>query len=142
MLLVPRTALSLIWRSLTWRVVSGLPRAHGQYIDFVPRSYEEEEIWGKGMEPKFRSLRLVYHSLYLTWHVKVTFRGTLRSAQISTFAAKQARKEHLVNLCLRIDLDLIKLLDDTVTELIVENQQDLTTNVLRWQILPIKRRPD
>jgi hypothetical protein len=97
---VPRTALaffwrSLIWRSLIWRTVSGLPGSHGQYIDFVPRSYEEDEIWEKGMEPRCRSLRLVYHALYLIWHVKVTFRGTLQSAQTSTFAAKQVRREQL-----------------------------------------------
>lgn len=137
MVLRPRIALSLIWR-----LVFGLPRSRREYIDFVPRSYEEDEIWEKGMEPRSRSLRFVYHSLYLTWHVKVTFRGTLQSARTSTFATKQVRKEHLMNLCLCIDLDLIKLVDDTVTELIIEYQQDPTTNVSQSQMLHIKRRPD
>jgi hypothetical protein len=131
-MLLPSTALSLIWR-----MVSGF---HLQHIDFVPRSYEEE-VWEKGVEPRSRSLRLVYHSLHLTWNVKVTFRGTLQSAQTSSFIAKPARRQHLMNLCLCIDFDLIKLLDDTVTELIIE-YQDPPTNVHKWQMLHIKGRPD
>ncbi|KAH8707028.1 kinase-like domain-containing protein [Phaeosphaeriaceae sp. PMI808] len=114
-------------------MVSGLPRSHGQYIDFVPRSYEEDEIWEKGMGPRSRSLRLVYHSLHPTWHVKVTFRGTLQSAQTSTFAAKQVRREQLMNLCLYIGFDVIRLLDDTVTGLIIECQQDPTSNMLGFK---------
>lgn len=142
MLRVPRTALAFIWRSLIWRMVSGLHRSHGQYIDFIPRSYEEDEIWEKGMEPRCRSLRLVCHSLHLTWHVKVTFRGTLQSAQTSTFAAKQVRREQLMNLCLCIDFDVIRLLDDTVTALIIECQQDPTSNVSQSQRLDFKKRLD
>jgi hypothetical protein len=118
-------------------MVSGF---HRQHIDFVPRSYEEE-VWEKVVEPRSRSLRLVYFSLHLTWHVKVTFRGTLQSAQTSSFVAKPARRQHLMNLCLCIDFDLIKLLDDTVTELIIE-YQDPPTNIPKWQMLHIKRRPD
>ncbi|KAL3426071.1 calcium/calmodulin-dependent protein kinase type 1B [Phlyctema vagabunda] len=136
---VPRMALALIWRSLIWR---RLPRSQGQYINFVPRSYEEHGIWEKGMEPRYRTLRLVYHYLYLTWHVKITLRGTLQSAQTNTFAAKQVRREQLMNLCLCIDFDVIRLLDDTVTELIIECQQDSTTNVPQWQMLHFKKRLD
>lgn len=113
MMLLPSTTISLIWR-----IITGLLRFQEQSVDFTPRTYEEE-IWEKGVEPESRSLRLVYHSSNLDWHVKVTFKGTLQSAQTSTFAKKPERRKHLENLCLCIDFDPIKLLNDTVTELII-----------------------
>jgi hypothetical protein len=64
-------------RVRSWRVLFR-PPPNEQHIDFVRRSYEEDEIWEKGMEPRRRSLRLVYRSRYLIWHIKVTYKGTLQ----------------------------------------------------------------
>lgn len=46
-----------------------------------------------------------------------------------------------MNLCLCIDFDLIKLLNDTVTELIIKYQQDAITTP-QSQILHLKTTPD
>lgn len=67
------------------------------------------------------------HFAHLECHVKVTFRGTLRSAQTAAFAKVTKRRNDLENLCLCIDFDSIQLLNDTVTELIVTRQHDGTT---------------
>lgn len=92
-------------------------------IVFTPRTYKEE-IWERGTEPQSRSLNFVLHFSHLQWHVKVTFRGTLQSAQTAAFAKVTKRRNDLENLCLCIDFDFIQLLDDTVTELIVTRQHD------------------
>jgi hypothetical protein len=123
--LLPSTAPPLIWR-----IIIRLLRFQRQSINFTPKTYEEE-IWEKGTEPGIRSLRLVYHFSHLEWHIKVTFKGTLQPAQTSTFAKKPERRKHLMNLCLCIDFDLIKLLNDTVTELIITYQQDAITTPQR-----------
>lgn len=101
-------------------------------VDFVPRTYKE----GEGED---RSLVLVYNSSHLAWHVKVTFKGPCRSGSIAPMAV---RKEQFENLCLSIDLDHIKLLNDTVTELVIADQQDPTTKDPKWDMLNLKNRPN
>ena len=133
---LPFTALSCIWRT-----ISDLLRFQEQSIDFIPKTYEEE-VWEKGAEPESRSLRLVYHSSHLEWNVKVTFKGTLQAGQTRTFALKPERRKHLTNLCLCINFDSIKLLDDTVTELIIMYQQDMTIATPQCQNLRFKTTPD
>lgn len=129
-------ALSHIWRTIT-----ELLWFQEQSIDFIPKTYEDE-IWEKGVEPESRSLRLIYHSSHLKWHVKVTFKGTLQAGQTRNFAPKPERREHLMNLCLCINFDPIKLLDDTVTELIIMYQQDATISTPQCQNLRFKATPD
>jgi hypothetical protein len=47
-----------------------------------------------------------------------------------------------MDLCLHIDFDVINLLDDTVTEVVIEHQQDATIKIPGLQILSFKKRPD
>lgn len=132
---------SLAALSHIWRTVTELLRFEEQSIDFIPKTYEDE-IWEKGVEPESRSLRLIYHSSHLEWHVKVTFKGTLQAGQTKNFASKPERREHLMNLCLCINFDPIKLLDDTVTELIIMYQKDATISTPQFQNLRFKATPD
>lgn len=94
-------------------------------IEFTPRTYKEG-IRKRGTEPGSRSLSFVFHLSHLKWHVKLTFRGTLQSAQTAAFAGVMKRRADLENLCLCIEFDFIQLLNDTVTELIVTHHHDAT----------------
>jgi serine/threonine protein kinase len=108
-------------------------------IEFTSRTYKEE-IRKRGTEPEDRSLSFVSHLSHLKWHIKLTFRGTLQSAQTATFARVTKRREDLENLCLCIDFEFIHLLNDTVTELIVTHQHDAATS--KAQRLQLKTKPD
>ncbi|KAH8586149.1 hypothetical protein B0O99DRAFT_656987 [Bisporella sp. PMI_857] len=96
----------------------------------------------KRVEPESRSLKFVYYSSQLKWHVKVTFKGTFQSAQTSNFARKPERRKHLMNFCLCIDFNSINLLNDTVTELIITHQQDARTTNPQCQMLWFKTTLD
>jgi serine/threonine protein kinase len=105
-------------------------------ISFTRRTYKEDKERGK--EPMQRWLELVLYSFTSKWHVKVTFQGTLAHAT-DTVSKVTRRRRDLENLCLCIDFKLIRLFDDTVTELIVTQRCDTTTTP--GQKIPLKTSP-
>ncbi|PMD66897.1 uncharacterized protein K444DRAFT_605883 [Hyaloscypha bicolor E] len=113
--------------------MSATPRLGSCTIHFTPKTYKEETE-GKGIEPKTRGLNLVLYSPNRKWHVKLTFQGKLQSAQSRTFAKVTKRRKDLENLCLCIDFDLIQLLANTITELLLIRQQDTHSQRLYLRI--------
>ncbi|KAL5350999.1 hypothetical protein ACLOAV_004573 [Pseudogymnoascus australis] len=71
-------------------------------------------------------------------HSKAHFKRVRREPLV----IKPERRKHLTNLCLCINFDSIKLLDDTVTELIITYQQDTTIATPQRQNLCFKATPD
>jgi serine/threonine protein kinase len=100
-------------------------------IEFTPDSYIEN-VRKIGTEPQKRTLSFVSRLSCSKWHAKITFEGTLQSAQsTATFAKAQKRREDLESLCGHIDFGDIQLLDNTVTELVVTRVQNAATQRLR-----------
>jgi hypothetical protein len=92
-------------------------------ICFSPKTYKEETE-GKGSQPKRRGLNFVLDSFDRKWYIKLTFQGVLYISPKNTFAKVTKRRKDLENLCLCIDFQSIKLLDDTVTELLLTREQN------------------
>lgn len=90
------------------------------------KSYCEDEdylVEGKP-EPSSRSQYLIYHSKDSRWWVKVTFKGELcrilASSTTESRPSKRERRKTYQNIIKLIDYASLPLLDDTVTELILE----------------------
>ncbi|GES62755.1 serine/threonine protein kinase [Aspergillus terreus] len=90
------------------------------------KSYCEDEdylVEGKP-EPTSRSQYLIYHSTDSRWWVKVTFRGELHrilaSSTTESRPSKRERRKMYQNIVNLIDYASLPLLDDTVTEVILE----------------------
>lgn len=81
--------------------------------------------WKAGVEPRKRSLPLVASVAKSRWHVTITFEGSLHSDKAVRANRKQRRLD-LQNLCLCLDFDRLKLVDNTVTELLIKREHDDT----------------
>lgn len=92
----------------------------GAIIEFIPRSYEEDEH-----ESQRRSIGLVLRLSRSKWSVKITYHGTIQSAEIATTPSQ--RRKVLESLCQCIDFEHISLLRDTVTELVLSREHDAIT---------------
>jgi hypothetical protein len=99
-------------------------------IYFSTKTYKEETE-GKGSQPKKRGLNFVLDSLNRKWHIKLTFQGVLHTSPNNTFAKVTKRRKDLENLCLCIDYQSTKLLDDTVTELVLTREHNTFCQKLR-----------
>jgi serine/threonine protein kinase len=84
------------------------------------RSYSEHDGYlaeGKP-EPSIRSQTLIYHSGNSKWWIKVTFKGELHGLEQRT--PKCERRREFQNVVKQIDYSSLLLLDDTVTEVLLE----------------------
>lgn len=81
--------------------------------------------WKAGVEPRKRSLPLVASFAKSRWRVTITFEGSLHSDKAARANRKQRRMD-LQNLCLCLDFDRLKLVDNTVTELLIKREHDDT----------------
>jgi serine/threonine protein kinase len=100
-------------------------------VELLPRTYNEV-ILKRGTEPRQRSLRLIWRNSQSRWHIKVTFHGTLPSSEIIAKVAK--RREDLQELCNRIDFANLRLLGDTVTELVISHSLDIVDRRQKLQL--------
>lgn len=105
-------------------------------IEFLPRTYDE--TGAKGMEPRKRWLNLVVQSSHSRWHIKVTFCGSIQNGQNSIYIKRPKRRKDLQDLCGCIDFQQIRLLDDTVTEVILTRARDDSPG----SRLPFKTQPN
>lgn len=126
----------MLWTSSTISITTNMtPHSTDSWtINFLPKTYEEQ-ILKTGAEPQKRWLSLVLREHSSKWHVKVTFHGTLQN--LSTFAKVTKRREDLRDLCDFIDFSQIKLLNNTVTELVITHNHN--TAVVQSQQLPLKK---
>lgn len=108
-------------------------RAESWAIEFIRGSYEEEST--KGTEPRARWLRFIAQISQQTWHLRITFHGPVPAPSSEIFPKRTKRRENLQQLCLCLDLDQIRLCDDTVTELVVTREPS-------QQKLPLVRPPN
>ncbi|EAW20354.1 protein kinase family protein [Aspergillus fischeri NRRL 181] len=85
------------------------------------RSYSENDAYlteGKP-EPNVRSQMLIYHSDNSKWWVKVTFKGEI-SQGLEQRTPKRERRREFQNFVKDVDYSSLPLLDDTVTEVLLE----------------------
>ncbi|KAI0405751.1 kinase-like domain-containing protein [Xylaria palmicola] len=104
-------------------------------VEFIRRSYDDES-GVEGAEPTKRWLSLVARCSCSKWHVKVAFHGTLYSND-GVLPQITKRRKDLENLCLCIDFGQLRLLRNTVTELLITH--DTNTKGFR---LPLLAFPD
>lgn len=103
--------------------------------------------WIPGQEPRKRSVSGKICLGIFRWHVIITFEGSLHMDRMVR-AAKQQRGQDLINLCLCIDFSCLRLMDDTVTELLIKGENYDTPPIYDNDIkapahaLPLKSNPD
>jgi hypothetical protein len=96
-------------------------------IEFLQGTYSEDQgflVLGQA-EPRSRSQRLVFHlETAKKWHIKVTFAGVTQSAQQQNGSVEKPRKAQrrldFQAFISWIDFERIALLDDDVTEILLE----------------------
>lgn len=103
-------------------------------IHFTRNQYVED-VRGKHVEPVKRGLSFVLYRLDRKWHIKLTYRGNVKSAEDHAFAERPQRQKDFENVCLCIDFDQYQLLDNTVTELLLSQK-----NETHYQPLHLKRQ--
>ncbi|KAF3483914.1 protein kinase domain-containing protein [Arthroderma uncinatum] len=85
-------------------------------IEFVPRSYEEEELYrgAKGFGVPYCSVRAIARSGHKKWHIKISFRHRIPSQIMKKKLERRLEFEAFIS---HIDFhSLPPLIDDTVTE--------------------------
>ncbi|RHZ55097.1 hypothetical protein CDV55_105473 [Aspergillus turcosus] len=104
-------------------------------IELIPNTYTEDEgyLCNGSPEPTKRSEDVQLWHNRLRWRVKVTFKGCNGITSRKNKAKRRASLEALIFL---IDFDSIPLINDTVTELIIEEKNILS----RDPLLPLKPR--
>ncbi|EGE77072.1 serine/threonine protein kinase [Blastomyces dermatitidis ATCC 18188] len=91
-------------------------------IEFKSYSENEDYLVEEKPEPNYRSQTLVYCSRESKWWIKVTFRGgILNESTIKHRTSKKERRKQFQNFVRLIDYGALPLLDDTVTELILDD---------------------
>lgn len=112
-------------QTATRRLTEHLPKSH---IKFVPKSYTDDAFdtrWEQGSRAivvRKHSFRITYVDVEAWWHIRITF-----SAAWSPSTKLLQRKKVVQSFCLRIRFDRIPLLRDTVTEIILSCEQDVST---------------
>ncbi|RLL93633.1 hypothetical protein CFD26_100322 [Aspergillus turcosus] len=104
-------------------------------IELIPNTYTEDEgyLCNGSPEPTKRSEDVQLWHNRLRWRVKVTFKGCNGITSRKNKAKRRASLEALIFL---IDFDSIPLINDTVTELIIEEKNILS----RDPLLPTKAK--
>lgn len=103
--------------------------------DLKFKSYcEDRDFRAEGKpEPNSRSQTLIYHLHDKKWWIKVTFKGAVSSfshnAEPEQIKPKRERRNEFQDFVTMIDFQSLDLLDDTVTELIL-NEDTQTTEAV------------
>lgn len=103
-------------------------------IEFLPRTYGQNAV-----QPRKRWLKLILRFSRSQWHLKVAFHGTIQDDRHPIFGKKLKRRNDLQDLCRCIDFRQIRLLDDTVTEVILSLGLDPNAQSVK---LPCIGQPD
>ncbi|GIK07169.1 hypothetical protein Aspvir_002825 [Aspergillus viridinutans] len=89
-------------------------------IEFISYTENEDYLAEGKPEPNIRSQTLIYHSGDSKWWIKVTFKGeTSHGLQQKT--SKRERRKEFQSFLQHIDYSSLPLLDDTVTEVLLDD---------------------